>query len=224
MPSHFARVIIIASSSHNLWAFLVAQLIKNLPAEQETWAWSLGWEDALEKEMTTHSSILAWRIPLDRGAWWATVHGVAESSTTERLNMHACSQVIKQAKYYKICCDVPSSFSSWFCDLWKEPTCACAQSLRCVWLCVTPWPIAHQAPLSVGFPRQESWSEWPFPPLGNLTDPGIELVSPESPALAGRFFATAPPGKPKLLPKVQSVLIACRSVTLWVDGLRAHSI
>ena len=40
-----------------------------------------GWADALEKEMATHSSILAWRIPVDRGAWWATVHGVAKSQT-----------------------------------------------------------------------------------------------------------------------------------------------
>ena len=45
------------------WASLVAQLIKNLPAMQETWVPSLGWEDALEKGMATHSSILAWRIP-----------------------------------------------------------------------------------------------------------------------------------------------------------------
>ena len=39
----------------------------------------LSWEDLLEKEMATHSGILAWRIPMDRGAWWATVHGVANS-------------------------------------------------------------------------------------------------------------------------------------------------
>ena len=45
------------------WASLVAQLVKNLPARQKTWVQSLGWEDPLEKEMTTHSSILAWRIP-----------------------------------------------------------------------------------------------------------------------------------------------------------------
>ena len=43
---------------------------------QETWVQSLGWEDPLEKDMTTHSNILAWRIPMDRGAWQATVHGV----------------------------------------------------------------------------------------------------------------------------------------------------
>ena len=45
----------------------------------ETWVPSLGWEDPLEEGMVTHSSILAWRIPMDRGAWWATVHGVTKS-------------------------------------------------------------------------------------------------------------------------------------------------
>ena len=59
------------------WAFLVAQMAKNLPALWETWVWSLGWEDPLEEGMATHTSILAWSIPMDRGAWWATVHGVA---------------------------------------------------------------------------------------------------------------------------------------------------
>ena len=62
-------------------ASLVAQLVKNLSAMWETWVQSLGWEDALEKGMATHSSILAWRIPVDRGAWQATVHGVAKSWT-----------------------------------------------------------------------------------------------------------------------------------------------
>ena len=57
-------------------ASLVAQLVKNPPAMRETWVQSPGWEDRLEKGMATHSSILAWRIPMDRGAWRATVHGV----------------------------------------------------------------------------------------------------------------------------------------------------
>ena len=52
----------------NLWAFLVAQVVRNLPAMQETWVRSLGQEDPLEKEMATYSSILAWRIPMDKGA------------------------------------------------------------------------------------------------------------------------------------------------------------
>ena len=49
---------------------------KNLPAVQETWVRSLGWKETLEKGMATHSSVLAWRIPMDREAWQATVHGV----------------------------------------------------------------------------------------------------------------------------------------------------
>ena len=57
----------------------MAQRVKCLPVMQETLVRSLGQEGALEKEMATHSSILAWRIPMDRGAWGATVHGVAKS-------------------------------------------------------------------------------------------------------------------------------------------------
>ena len=63
------------------WTFLVAQLVKNLPTMQETWVLSLGWEDPLENEMATHSNILAWEIPMNRGAWRATVHGVEKSRT-----------------------------------------------------------------------------------------------------------------------------------------------
>ena len=62
-------------------SYLVTQAVKNLPAMRETWVRSLGWEDALEEGTTTHSSTLAWRIPTDRGAWRATVHGVTESRT-----------------------------------------------------------------------------------------------------------------------------------------------
>ena len=54
---------------------------------QEIWVQSLSREDGLEEGVATHSSILAWRIPMDRGAWWATVHGVANSRT--QLSMHA---------------------------------------------------------------------------------------------------------------------------------------
>ena len=61
------------------WASLVAWMVKNLPAMQENWIQSIGWENPLEEGMTTHSSILEWRIPADRGAWQATVHGVTNS-------------------------------------------------------------------------------------------------------------------------------------------------
>ena len=60
---------------------MVAQTVKNPPTMQETWVLSLGWEDPLENEMATHSNILAWEIPMNRGAWRATVHGVEKSRT-----------------------------------------------------------------------------------------------------------------------------------------------
>ena len=58
---------------------------------------------------------------------------------------------------------------------------------------MTSWTVAHQAPLSMGFPRQEHWSGLPFPSPREFPDPGIE---PESPSLAGGFFIMEPPGKP----------------------------
>ena len=63
------------------YANLVAQMVKNLPAMRETWVQSLGQEDPLEVGMATHSSILAWRIPMDRGDWRTTVHRVSKSWT-----------------------------------------------------------------------------------------------------------------------------------------------
>ena len=109
-------------------ASLVAQLVKNLPAMQETWVSSLGWEDSLEKGMATHSSILAWRIPMNRGAWWATLHGVAKSRTQlEQLSIYTW--------------DFPGGASG------KEPAC---QSRRCKrhgfdpWVKKIPWKRAEQ--------------------------------------------------------------------------------
>ena len=61
-----------------LWPSLMAQMLKNLPTMQDSWIWSLGWEDSLEKEKATHPSILAWRIPR---TWWATVLEVKKSWT-----------------------------------------------------------------------------------------------------------------------------------------------
>ena len=70
---------------------------------------------------------------------------------------------------------------------------AAVESLSCVQLFATSRTVALQAPLSMGFPRQEGWSGLPFPSPGDLPDPGIE---PMSPALAGGFLTTEPPGKP----------------------------
>ena len=60
-------------------ASMVAQLVKNSPAMWEIWVQSLGWEDPLEEGVEIHATIPAWRIPMDREAWWATVHGVSKS-------------------------------------------------------------------------------------------------------------------------------------------------
>ena len=76
-----ALILYNCSLTNKLRASLVAQLVKNLPAMWETWVPSLGWEDPLEEGMATHSNILTWRIPMDRGARWATVHGFAKSWT-----------------------------------------------------------------------------------------------------------------------------------------------
>jgi len=89
---------------------------------------------------------------------------------------------------------------------------------------VTPWTVAYQTPLSLGFPRQEYWYGLPFPSPGNHPDPGIE---PTSLALAGGFFTTEPPGKPlpalgfglcrvgeNRLTKVIPVLVSLSQITL----------
>ena len=62
---------------------------------------------------------------------------------------------------------------------------------------VPSWTVALQAPLSMGFPRQEYWCGLPFPSPGDLPDPRIELSCPVSPALAARFCTSVPPGKPQ---------------------------
>ena len=56
-------------------------MVKNPPAMWETWVQSLGWKDPLEDGVATHLRILAWRIPMDRGAWWAIVYGMTKSRT-----------------------------------------------------------------------------------------------------------------------------------------------
>ena len=74
--------------------------------------------------------------------------------------------------------------------------CLVAQSVR---LSATPWTVARQAPLSMGFSRQQYWSGLPFPPLGDLPDPGIVPESPASPALQADSLPTEPWGSPSLV-------------------------
>ena len=72
----------------SMWASLVVQLVKKQPAMWETWVQSLGGEDPLEKEMASHSSILAWRIPWTEELGGLQFAGRKESDTTERLRFH----------------------------------------------------------------------------------------------------------------------------------------
>jgi len=77
--------------------------------------------------------------------------------------------------------------------------CVCVFSHSLMSESLTPRTVAYQAPLSMGFSWQEYWSGLTFPPSEDLPDPGIELGLPTSPAWAGRFFVTGPPGKLDLL-------------------------
>ena len=74
--------------------------------------------------------------------------------------------------------------------------CIVVSMCACIWLFVTPWTVAPQAPLSIKFSRHKYGSGLTFPPQGDLLNPVMEPSSPESPALAGGFFATSPPEKP----------------------------
>ena len=74
--------------------------------------------------------------------------------------------------------------------------CICVCVLSCVQLFAIPRTVARQIPLSMEFSRQEYWSGLPFPTPGDLPNPGIKPKSPASPAMAGGFFTTVPPGEP----------------------------
>ena len=93
-------------------------------------------------------------------------------------------------------------------DIIMMDTCHYACLLRCfcgVWLFVTLWTVARQAPLSMGFSRQEYGKGLPCPPPEDLPDPGIEPESPKSPALAGRFLTTSTTWEAHVCPNPQNV-------------------
>ena len=78
-------------------------MVENPPAMWKTWVQSLGWEDSLEEGMATHSSILAWRIPMDGGAWQAIVNGVTKSQTwlSDRLSTMKYKKKFKKMEQNK---------------------------------------------------------------------------------------------------------------------------
>ena len=156
--------------------------------DEETQVWSLGWEDPLEKEITTRSSVLPWRIPWTQ---WATVHEVTKSWTTAKQNIYweilrilnpSKTWTAAAAKLLQLCptlCNpidgsppgspVPGILQArtleWaaisFSSAWKWKV--KVKSLSHVRLLATPWTAAYQAPPSMEFSRQEYWSGVPIP-------------------------------------------------------------
>ena len=124
-------------------------------------------------------SLWMWfREGLGWGAWWWWREAVVGSQATSQcLCVCVCAHVFRQPGYITVCVYV--------CTRVLSPSVVSGSA--------TPWIIACQTPLSMGFPREEYWSGLPFHPPGDLLDPGIEPVSP---ALVSKFFTTAPPGKP----------------------------
>ena len=137
------------------------------------WVWSLGWEDPLEKEMATHSSILAWETP------WTEEPGGLQFMKSQRVRPRWATKENMWSILEKVSCAVEKNV--YFAVVW---------SLSCVWLFVILCTVAHQTPLSMVFSRQKHWSGLSLPALRDLPESGIK---PTSPALAGGFFTTEPP-------------------------------
>ena len=110
--------------------------------------------------------------------------GHKESDMTEQLTLTYYDPAIPLLDMYIVCVCVS------LC------VCVCVCVLSHVLLFMTPWTIAHQDPLSLGFSRQEYWSGLPFPLPGDLLDSGIEPVSPESPALQADSLPRSDQGSP----------------------------
>ena len=111
-------------------------------------------------------------------------------SWDEDYNKYVCTQPCT-------CIQTHVNFVFLNCITFNMPTlCGCACAFSPIWLFATLWTVARQAPLSMGFSRQNYWSGLPFPSLGDLPGPGIELVFLESPALVGGFFTTWKPFSP----------------------------
>ena len=131
---------------------------------------------------------LPW-VWVSSGSWWWTGKpGVLQSVGSQRVRYDWATELT----------DVGNRMTEHFHLTVAMVFAVCrAQSLSCVWLLATPWTVAHQGPLPMGFSRQGYWSGCPFPSKGDLPEPGIEPKSLGPPSLAGGFFTTAQPGNLK---------------------------
>ena len=131
--------------------------------------------------------------PLDRGAWWATVHWVTKSRTRLSDFTHSLSMCFKLMLC--LACILKGILWGGYyyymgLQIWKHRKLK-VKSLSHVRLFATPWTVAHQAPPSMGFSRQEYWSGLPFPSPGDLPNAGIK---PRSPALQADALSSELPG------------------------------
>ena len=182
-------------------ASLVAQMVKNPPAIRETWVLPLGREDPLEEGMTTHSSILVWRIPWTEEPGGLQSMGHKESETTEQLG--TAQWVRRASKSFHPCLSPspssgPPHLSS---KLWDH---LITVSLSLFFFisgphCEVKWSesrsvVSDSLWNSMKFSRPEYWNGLPFSSPGDLPNPGIK---PRSPTLQVDSLPSEPPGKPK---------------------------
>ena len=176
-------------------AFLVAEMVKNLPAMQKTRVQFMGREDLQEKAVATHSSIFVRRIPGQRSHkvaknWtWLKIYPLGTIGTVPKIhNTFRSTQksfyVFSNKKNEKIIMN-----PAWITLQWSEVKWSKSRSV--VSNSATSWTVQ-----SMGFSRPEYWSGLPFPSPGNLPDPGIE---PRSSALQADSLSSEPPGKPLFL-------------------------
>ena len=149
----------------------MAQTVKCLPTVWETRVQSLGREDPLEKAMATHSSTLAWKIP------WAEEPVSLQSIGSQRVGHDSVTKLslLLLSSLENVC------------------VCVCVLVVQSYPTLCDLWTVAHQAPLSMEFSRQEYWTGWPFPSPGDLPDSGVK---PRSPALQADSLPSQSPGKP----------------------------
>ena len=121
------------------------------------------------------------------GVWVEQLYRLPKNKNVETIKKHIFRHSIEQNKFQMLLRTNHLKHTLVHLEL---RSCACSV-ISIMSNSVTLWTVAHQAPLPMGFSRQEYWIGLPCPPSGDLPNPGIKLASPKSPALAGRFFTTS---------------------------------
>ena len=140
------------------------------------WAVFVNAQNSARQPQMINSCQNVWEIPFLRCCWYCWWCGSQHCCRTQKATSYLKARSFRRGTWVAL--------KIWMC------LCAVLSHLSHVQLFATPWTIDCQAPLSMGFPRQQYWSGLPCPPPGDLPDSGIEPVSLVSPALADGFFTT----------------------------------